>query len=222
MKTLGLLLSFCLAACAGQADVRYSGTVATPELVALDSDPSVMVVANSDEPVFFSENVYWLYRDNHWYRSHSHRSGWARVDTPPDHLRRIERPVAYVHFRGEAQRTTANEPSRAVEPARPPVRAQPGSPMPAEDVAPTRDARPDAPAVPHHEPNPQGPSQPYANPLPPHQVPPVPNDGITPDADRPPATPGMRNRSTDQRPATDREDRRDRGPAPDQPPPPTR
>jgi hypothetical protein len=110
-KTLAFLLTASLAACAGQAEVRYTGSASTPELVAMDADPSVMVVANADEPLFYSENTYWLYRDNHWYRSSSHRGGWARADSPPEHIRRIERPQTYVHFRRSAEppRTTFNQ-----------------------------------------------------------------------------------------------------------------
>lgn len=211
-KTLGVLLSLGLAACAGQAEVRYSGPAARPDLVTMDSDPSVMVVANADEPVFYSENTYWLYRDQHWYRSHSHRGGWARVDHPPEHVQRIQQPANYIHFRGET-RAAHNERARLAEPSRPTA---------AEEVAPRRD-RPDDPLGPRHEPNPQGPGQPYSNPLPPHQVPPVPDpDRVNGDPARAPQTPGMRNRGADQRPAADRDDRRDRGPAPDAPPAPIR
>jgi len=224
-KTLGFILSACLAACAGQADVHYSGTVSTPELVEMDGDPSVMVVANSDEPVFYSENTYWLYRDHRWFQSHSHRGGWARIDAPPEHITRIQQPTAFVHYRRDAgaPRTTLNERARPAEPPRTQDRARPDPATPAQDVAP----RHDAPLGPTHEPNSQGPSQPYGNPLPPHQVPPPPDatDGrdhpIAPDPDRAPASPGMRNRASDQRPAADRDDHRDRGPDRDKPLPPT-
>lgn len=206
-RTLGLLLTAGLAACGGPHDVRYSNGATRPELVTMDSDASVMVVANADEPLFYSENTYWLYRDQRWYRSAHPRGGWKRVATPPsEHIRRIERPEAYVHYRGAtAAQMTQNEPGRAV--ARTPVREDASAPMPAEQVAPRRSERPDAPAAPVQEPNPQGPSQPYGNPLPPHQVPPVPDatDGrerpIAPDPARAPVTPGQRNRGADQRPA---------------------
>src|SRR6185436_9008156 len=151
------------------------------EMVALDTDPSVMVIANADEPVFYSENTYWLFRDDHWYRSSSHRSGWVRVDQPPEHLRRIDRPSAYVHFRRDtnAPRATYNERDRRAEPARPeprePARTQPRdpseAPIPDQLQRPT-EPRPDAPRGHTREPNPQGPTQPYANPRPPQQVPP--------------------------------------------------
>jgi hypothetical protein len=198
-KTLAFILSASLAACAGQAEVHYSGDVTTPELVAMDNDPSVMVVANADEPTFYADNSYWLYRDNQWYRSSSHRSGWARVDAPPDHVRRIDRPTAYVHFRHNAgaPRTTYNQRAPVAPVERDPrdrdqrdprdqqaQQPQPDvevrdhrQPPPAPQLQPRRDAP--APMTPAHEPNPQGPGEPRPNPMPPHQAPPAagPHDG---------------------------------------------
>jgi hypothetical protein len=207
MKTLALLLTVSLAACAGEAAVRYSGDATTPELVAIDIDPSVMVVANADEPIFYTENTYYLYRNDRWYRSASHRTGWKRLDTAPERLSRIEQPRTYVHYRPTKDTTTFNQ---------------------RDEVAPRPDER-NLPA-----PNPQGPSQPqpYPNPLPPQQVPPSPeanptlegprspakpdqvppmnperrdqpSSQIAPDPDRAPTSPGMENRAPDQRPATD-------------------
>jgi hypothetical protein len=191
-KTLAFLLSASLAACAGTAEVRYTSGATDPELVAMDTDASVMVVANADEPVFYSDSSYWLFRDNLWYRSGSYRGGWARVDQPPEHVRRIERPAAYVHFRhnANAPRTTSNERDRAVAPARPdlrePARREPTPPGPAR------------------EPNSQGPEQPYANPRPPQQVPPESGPRERPDPDRTPTSPGERDRDRNDRHDDDR------------------
>jgi hypothetical protein len=126
IKTLAFILSASLAACAGEAEVRYAGNATVPEMVAMDTDPSVMVVANSDEPVFYSEHSYWLFRNQRWYRSSSYRGGWAQVDQPAEHVRRIERPIAYVHYRHTANppRTTYNERTQPV-PQRTPERTQP-------------------------------------------------------------------------------------------------
>ena len=214
-KILAFLLSASLAACAGEAAVHYSGDSNTPELVAIDNDPSVMVVANADEPIFYTENTYYLYRSDHWYRSSSHRGGWARIETVPEHVRRIEQPRAYVHYRHNpsAPRTTFNQRDQ-VAPPRPDDRDLP-------------DSRP-------REPNAPTPAQPYANPLPPQQVPPSPdanpvlqnprdprnpqvppvppersdrpNPQIAPDPDRAPTSPGQDNRARDQRPASDKTD----------------
>jgi hypothetical protein len=200
IKTLAFVLSACLAGCAGQAEVRYSGAT-DPELVTMDSDPSVMIVANADEPVFYSDNSYWLFRDRQWYRSSTHRGGWARVEQPPEHVRRIERPETYVHFRHarETPRTTANEHERPVAPARPEIR----------EPEPRRDQTPPGPT---REPNPEGPVRPYANPLPPQQVPPVsprPDERSDhPNADRAPSPPDVRARDENRRDENRRDENR--------------
>jgi len=163
-RTLAFILSAGLAACAGQAEVRYAGDVSTPEYVTLDTDPSVMVVANADEPVFYSENTYWLYRGEHWYRSSSHRGGWSRVDTPPEHVRRIQRPYAYVHVRPNAARTTYNQreqrlDDRAVNRE---VRPSEREPARALDSEPN-DGRPPVSAPDRRELNRPAPDQPSVN-----------------------------------------------------------
>jgi len=190
MKTLALLLSASLAACAGEAAVHYSGDSATPELVAIENDPSVMVVANADEPIFYTENTYYLYRNDHWYRSSSHRGSWKRIDSPPEHVSRIEQPRTYVHYRHNpnAPRTTFNQRDQAAP--QPDNRDQP-------------DRRPEAQP---REPNPQTPAQPYANPLPPQQVPPGPDTNPPAEGPRnphkpdqvPPVTPERRDRPSNQ------------------------
>lgn len=208
-KTLAFLLTASLAACAGTAEVRYSGTVTEPELVAIESDPDVMVVANADEPVFYVDSTYWLYRDNHWYRSRSHRGGWARIDQPPEHVRRIQRPEVYVHYRHSVSspRTTYNERRDMV----PTPRAEPRN-LREPDMRDPRDQRRDQGP---REPNPQGPAQPYPNPLPPQQVPPGspdhPDRPITPVPDRAAVSPGNdRRQEREQRKEERKDDRRDR------------
>jgi hypothetical protein len=174
-KTLAFILMVALAACRGEAEVRYSGDATTPTLVALDIDPSIQVVTNADEPIFYLESSYWLYRDNHWFRSSSHRSGWKRIDMPPEPLRRIDQPLAYVHYRpgSTAQRTTLNQSDQPPQPQAEPDRAAPSEPTPPDRAPgdPMRD--------PMREPNSQGPSQPVPNPPPPQQVPPSPDSDPT-------------------------------------------
>lgn len=148
-KALALTLSALLgAACAGTAtsDVQYAGsvTVSSPELVAI-GEPDVFVVADADQPVFFTDSMYWLYRDNAWYRSQRYDRGWVRVDAPPVRLRHIDQPLAYVHYRARAQ-TATNQ-----------VRPQPQTgPVPQPQQAPL-----------------QPPQPPIANPQPPQQEPPI-------------------------------------------------
>jgi hypothetical protein len=92
------LIAAALTACAAQPEVHYSGDGARPELVALERTPEVRVVANADEPIFFTENTFWLYRNDTWWRSSSFRTGWVRADLPPERVTRISQPSQYVHY----------------------------------------------------------------------------------------------------------------------------
>jgi hypothetical protein len=94
--------------CAAQAQV--SGTaeaeapvvfVGTPTLVAIDSN--VWVVRDSDQPTYYVDDYYWVYRDGVWYRSPGYDGGWARVEVsivPATIVSR--RHVTYVHYHGDA------------------------------------------------------------------------------------------------------------------------
>ena len=105
MKRLGIsacgwLAAALLAGCAG-GQVEYSGevAVASPELVPIE--PGVEVVSDANEPMFYSDGYYWLYRDGAWLRSDSYRGGFARIDVNvvPGELRQLPRPQAYAHYR---------------------------------------------------------------------------------------------------------------------------
>ena len=122
-----------LVGCTGAGEVEYAGEVqvSSPELIAVS--PGVQVVADADEPLFFSGGYYWLYRDDAWLRSDSYRGGFARIDVNdvPQAMRVIEEPRAYVHYRWHERRTHAREvtsPQRSSQPvAAPPYRnPQPG------------------------------------------------------------------------------------------------
>lgn len=95
-----------LAACHGTGDVDYAGavSVSSPELVQLS--PGVQVVADADEPLFFADGYYWLYRDDIWLRSREYNGGFARVDfvSVPQEIRVIERPQIYAHYRQNSTR----------------------------------------------------------------------------------------------------------------------
>src|SRR5688572_26509836 len=87
------------AACTGSAQVHGSATYTAPELVYVS--PGVQVVADWDEPVFYTDNYYWRYHSGVWYRSQYHTRGWVRVQTVPVAVRQIDRPTAYIRYRGE-------------------------------------------------------------------------------------------------------------------------
>lgn len=94
---LSVLTAAALAAgCAGT--VGYSASVSSqgPDLVY--AAPGVQVIADYDEPIFYSDTFYWRFSGGTWYRSRSYSGGWVYA-TPPPAVRRIERPHEYVHYR---------------------------------------------------------------------------------------------------------------------------
>jgi hypothetical protein len=93
--------------CAGRGQFTYAAEVTPPDLVVIS--PGVQVIADQDEPIFYSSNLYWRYQGGTWYRSQYHTHGWARVDVAPVEIRAIARPAAYVHYHG-AVRATVVEP----------------------------------------------------------------------------------------------------------------
>ena len=98
--TSTLLMIGCIAS--GQAG--YSAHATTPELVYIN--PQVRVIADYNEPIFYSDNYYWRYDGGVWYRSANYTNGWLRIEIVPVAIRRIERPTAYIHYRGEARAST--------------------------------------------------------------------------------------------------------------------
>lgn len=102
-----ILAAVLLAASAGGCYVSgetgyqatYSGGayVESPDLVAVS--PGVQVVADYDEPVFYSDGFYWRFNDGFWYRSNSYYTGWYYYERPPAAVLRIDRPYAYRHYR---------------------------------------------------------------------------------------------------------------------------
>ncbi|MBA3396821.1 MAG: hypothetical protein H0T89_29590 [Deltaproteobacteria bacterium] len=159
-KRFAFLLSAALAgtaACVGgpsRGSVEYAGlvTVHSPELVSIQ--PDVYVLADADQPVFYTRNNYWLYRDDGWYRSPRYDRGWVRVTMPPEQLGNIPEPYAYVRFRSRAQTTARRD---DVDPRRPQDPQQsdygrdddrPTEPSPwieTEPLQPTRPAQPPQP-----------------------------------------------------------------------------
>lgn len=107
-KTLfSILVTAGLSACTGSGQVTYSGEVQPPQLVEVS--PGVQVIADYDQPVFYSDSYYWRYDNGVWYRSREHTRGWARVEVLPPQIRTIDRPQIYVHYHGRAQATLRND-----------------------------------------------------------------------------------------------------------------
>jgi len=186
-----------LAGCMATSEVEYAGSVrvTSPELVTIS--PGVQVIADADEPLFYSRGYYWLYRDGFWFRSDSYRSGFARIDTVylPGELRVIERPQLYVQYRrhigrdrfarpGNVQtRTQTYQTPTYQEPQPEPQQTYPNSPAPAP-------GQPLNPGQEHHGTTP--------SPLPPdidHTTPQTTTPAAPPN--RPMTPPGQTNRPDD-------------------------
>lgn len=96
---LALFAATAIAGCAGTYTATSDGTLSytPPDLVYVS--PGVSVVADYDEPVFYSNNVYWRYHSGRWYRSPYYNRGWVHISRPPRAITRIERPYSYRHYR---------------------------------------------------------------------------------------------------------------------------
>ncbi len=95
----GLFSLVMASACVVRGTVR---TRTTQPSMVLVSD-GVYVIEDYDEPVFYSDNYYWRYSGNVWYRSSYHTGGWVRWSNVPNRVYRIDRPHTYVHYRGNGQ-----------------------------------------------------------------------------------------------------------------------
>src|ERR1700709_928060 len=94
------LMAIVIAATAGlTADARADVTlsVSTPDLVY--AAPGVQVVADYDDPVFYSDGFYWRYDDGGWYRSNNYAGGFAYWNAPPQAIITINDPGHYRHYR---------------------------------------------------------------------------------------------------------------------------
>src|SRR5262252_3916424 len=100
-----VLTAAALGGCYTTADVGYSpgyaagpapapapppdAYVAQPDMAEVS--PGVQVVADYDEPVFFTDGFYWRFYNGGWYRSNNYATGWFFVDRPPVAVLRIDR-----------------------------------------------------------------------------------------------------------------------------------
>jgi hypothetical protein len=166
--------------------MQYSAEVhvTSPELVAIS--PDVQVVADSDEPLFYADGYYWLYRDNLWLRSDSYKGGFARVDVNivPGTIRAMPQPQTYAHYRRHGGRAYARGTQTPTRQATPPQGTQQYPQQPPQPrQAPQNQPQPYQAPIEHHpveNPVPQRPSEPGTTPTEPMptsptQKPPVPN-----------------------------------------------
>jgi hypothetical protein len=80
--------------------VGYSGTATVttvaPDLVYVS--PGVQVIADYDEPIFYSDGFYWRESGGIWYRSSVHTGGWVTYSAPR-HIVGIRDRHTYRHYR---------------------------------------------------------------------------------------------------------------------------
>lgn len=77
--------------------VGYSnGYYAEPDMAYVG--PGVSVIADYNEPIFYSDGYYWRNYNNSWYRSGYYTGGWVSASAPYAVVS-IRTPGAYVRYR---------------------------------------------------------------------------------------------------------------------------
>jgi len=190
---------------AGEAEYGADVRVTSPQLVAIS--PGVQVIADADDPLFYADGYYWLYRDNVWLRSDSYRGGFARIDANmvPYDLRTLDSPNTYAHYARHHQTNYARgAQTQTRTQQRQPIQ-QPQQPMPQQQQTPTPpvqqpqpyDNRPmgdQRPVTPGATPTEPTPSAPYDKPPVPNAIPG--HEGAAND-DRNPTLPSQRHDDLD-------------------------
>jgi hypothetical protein len=103
MRKIIFALLVGAAGCAGgsgtvgyQATATYE-TAPMPDMAYVS--PGVQVIADYDEPVFYTDGYYWRYDSNGtWYRSHTWNGGWVYASAPRP-LLSIQSPRTYIRYR---------------------------------------------------------------------------------------------------------------------------
>src|SRR5262245_44953360 len=99
MQPIRSLLGATLVAaalCGAGCYATVSGEAYGPDLVTVS--PGVQVIADYDEPIFYTDGFYWRYYGGVWYRSTVYTGGWVYA-RPPVAVLRIDRPYGYAHYR---------------------------------------------------------------------------------------------------------------------------
>jgi len=125
MRILTVLFASVLATgCYATAGTGYGGTVTAttvgPDLVYVS--PGVQVIADYDEPIFYSNGYYWWNTEGTWWQSSRYTGGW-REARPPVAIVRIGEPHRYRHYRprGYTARYRPTPSNRIERPYRPRV-----------------------------------------------------------------------------------------------------
>lgn len=150
------------ASCSGH--VRTQAAVTYPSMVYVE--PGLWVVAESERPIFYYDNYYWLYQQGLWYRSPYYTGGWVHWGAAPlpRTIRRIRRPRVYRHYKarpGQRVRRVPPRDYRRRRDARPSRRRSsppPRRPRPGRSSPPHRPQRPGKSSPPRRPQRPQRPS----------------------------------------------------------------
>ncbi len=90
------LMTGCTATVTGDAYPPDEYGYQQPDMAYVS--PGVQVIADYNEPIFFTDGFYWRFYGGGWYRSSYYTGGWVYA-RPPVAVLRIDRPTAYVHYR---------------------------------------------------------------------------------------------------------------------------
>jgi hypothetical protein len=109
-----LLCGGCVATAHGSANMEADAPVVfTSEPTLVEVDSGVWVVRDYDQPVYYVNDDYWVFRDGIWYRSHSYEGGWARVEVNVVPVLIVQRDHRmYVRYHGAATAQTRPAPGR--------------------------------------------------------------------------------------------------------------
>jgi hypothetical protein len=96
MRSLVLAMFLLGAAVAAGCTATVAADAYPPDLVY--AAPGVQVIANYNEPIFYSGGLYWRYYGGVWYRSSYYTGGWVYA-RPPVAVLGIHNPHSYVYYR---------------------------------------------------------------------------------------------------------------------------
>lgn len=100
MKVIPFVIAAAAAGCYTSADVGYGGgAYVGPAPALVYAAPGVQVIADYDEPIFFSDGLYWRSYGGVWYSSRVYNGGWAASYNVPYGVRGIREPGGYAHYR---------------------------------------------------------------------------------------------------------------------------
>ncbi len=131
----GVLGTGCYATGSGYVagpSVAVTATTVAPDLVYVS--PGVQVIADYNEPVFYSDGFYWRETGGTWYRSSYHTHGWTYA-APPRAVISIGNRHSYRHYRPSGYRPRAYSRDYNARPSRAPA-YQPRAARPAYQARP--------------------------------------------------------------------------------------